>query len=42
MPAPDLTLLRWPRRTERLVLRPATLGDVDAIHGYRGLSGFTR
>lgn len=42
MPAPDLAALRWPRRTERLVLRPATLDDVDAIHGYRGLSGFTR
>ncbi|EWT03629.1 acetyltransferase [Intrasporangium oryzae NRRL B-24470] len=36
MPEPVLAALRWPRRTERLRLRPATLDDVDAIHAYRG------
>lgn len=42
MPGPDLTGLRWPRRTERLLLRPATPDDVDAIHQYRSLPEFTR
>lgn len=27
--------LTWPRRTERLVLRPPTLADAPAIHAYR-------
>lgn len=36
MPEPALADLRWPRLTERLRLRPATLDDVDAIHAYRG------
>lgn len=42
MPTPDLTGLRWPRLTERLALRPATLDDVDAIHVYRGLPEVAR
>lgn len=42
MPVPDLAALRWPRRTERLLLRPATLDDVDAIQRYRGLPEFAR
>lgn len=35
--APDSPLLRldWPRRTERLSLRPLTLDDVDALWAYR-------
>lgn len=27
--------LSWPRRTERLTLRPARLADVDALYAYR-------
>lgn len=42
MPFPDLGVLRWPRPTERLVLRPATLDDVDAIHAYRSREDFAR
>lgn len=42
MPAPDLTGLRWPRQTDRLLLRPATLDDVDAIHDYRSREDFAR
>jgi RimJ/RimL family protein N-acetyltransferase len=42
MPVPDLAGLVWPRRTARLVLRPATLDDVDAIHSYRGLPEVVR
>lgn len=42
MPIPDLSVLRWPRSTERLSLRPATLDDVDAIHDYRSLPDFAR
>lgn len=36
MPRPDLSSLAWPRHTGRLVLRPLTLGDVDAVLSYRG------
>ena len=32
---PSLASLTWPRRTERLVLRPATVEDTDAVHAYR-------
>ncbi|MGN6752825.1 MAG: GNAT family N-acetyltransferase [Intrasporangium sp.] len=42
MPAPDLTTLTWPRRTGRLLLRPATLDDVDAIHDFRRLPDVVR
>lgn len=42
MVAPDLSALEWPRRTGRLLLRPATLDDVDAIHGYRSRPDFAR
>lgn len=42
MPTPDLAVLSWPRRTARLVLRPATLADVDAIHGFRRLPDVVR
>lgn len=34
-PGPSLAALSWPRRTERLVLRPATDADVDAVLAYR-------
>jgi RimJ/RimL family protein N-acetyltransferase len=34
---PDLSRLRWPRRTGRLELRPLTLDDVDAVYAYRRL-----
>jgi RimJ/RimL family protein N-acetyltransferase len=34
---PDLSRLVWPRRTERLVLRPLRLEDVDPIHAFRSL-----
>jgi RimJ/RimL family protein N-acetyltransferase len=27
--------LSWPRRTERLTLRPPRLADIDAVHAYR-------
>ncbi|WP_020145159.1 GNAT family N-acetyltransferase [Terracoccus sp. 273MFTsu3.1] len=38
MPAsPDLSRLVWPRLTDRLLLRPLTLDDVDAVHAYRCL-----
>ena len=37
MPVPDLARLVWARRTTRLVLRPLTLDDVDAIHAFRSL-----
>lgn len=37
MPPPDLLRLRWPRHTDRLVLRPLRLGDVDAILAFRSL-----
>ena len=37
MPRPDLSTLRWPRRTHRLVLRPLTVGDVDAVLAFRSL-----
>ncbi|GAB2766743.1 GNAT family protein [Terrabacter koreensis] len=37
MPRPDLSALTWPRRTDRLVLRPLTPDDVDAVLAYRGL-----
>lgn len=33
--APSLTDLAWPRRTERLLLRPPLLDDVRAVHAYR-------
>lgn len=32
---PSLASLAWPRRTERLVLRPATVEDCDAVLAYR-------
>lgn len=32
---PSLGALSWPRRTARLVLRPVTLADVDAVFRYR-------
>ncbi len=35
----DLSGLVWPRHTERLVLRPGTEGDVDAVLAYRSLPG---
>jgi RimJ/RimL family protein N-acetyltransferase len=35
---PVLHALVWPRHTPRLVLRPVTLGDVDAILAYRSLT----
>jgi RimJ/RimL family protein N-acetyltransferase len=35
--SPDLSRLVWPRPTERLLLRPLTLDDVDAVHAYRRL-----
>jgi RimJ/RimL family protein N-acetyltransferase len=35
---PALHALVWPRHTPRLVLRPVTLGDVDAILAYRSLT----
>ena len=34
---PDLSRLVWPRPTERLVLRPLTIEDVEAVHAYRCL-----
>lgn len=42
MPSPRLTDLRWPRHTERLLLRPITPDDVDAIHDYRSRQDFVR
>lgn len=42
MSVPDLSGLPWPRRTDRLLLRPATLDDVDAIHSYRRLPEVVR
>ena len=33
--APDWGRLEWPRRTERLAVRPATAADVDAMFAYR-------
>lgn len=33
--APDLHDLAWPRRTERLSLRPLSVDDVDAVWAYR-------
>lgn len=33
--SPALTDLVWPRRTERLVLRPPVLDDMRAVHAYR-------
>lgn len=42
MPIPDVSALGWPRLTERLALRPATLDDVDAIHEYRSRPDFVR
>ena len=38
----SLADLAWPRRTERLVLRPATVGDVDAVWSYRRLPEVNR
>jgi len=35
--SPDLSRLVWPRLTDRLLLRPLTLDDVDAVHAYRCL-----
>ena len=35
--ARDLPRLQWPRLTQRLALRPLSLDDVDAVHGYRCL-----
>jgi RimJ/RimL family protein N-acetyltransferase len=37
VPRPDLSLLVWPRRTERLDLRPLVPEDVDAIWAFRSL-----
>lgn len=36
-PRPGLAELEWPRRTERLSLRPATGQDAAAIYAYRRL-----
>jgi RimJ/RimL family protein N-acetyltransferase len=35
----DLSGLVWPRHTQRLVLRPGTDGDVDAVLAYRSRPG---
>lgn len=35
MAQPDLSRLTWPRRTDRLDLRPVTLDDLDAVLAYR-------
>jgi RimJ/RimL family protein N-acetyltransferase len=39
MPTPALHDLSWPVKTERLLLRPATLEDLDAIWHYRSKPG---
>ena len=39
---PDWGRLTWPRATERLTLRPATMADADAMFGYRSLEPVAR
>ncbi|WP_109506925.1 GNAT family N-acetyltransferase [Nocardioides speluncae] len=39
MPTPALHDLTWPVKTERLLLRPATSADLDAVARYRGKDG---
>lgn len=39
MPTPALHDLAWPVKTERLLLRPAALDDLDAIWHYRSKDG---
>lgn len=41
-PPPDPGMLAWPRHTERLVLRPITMEDVDVAATYRGDPQVTR
>ena len=33
----DLSYLAWPQHTARLTLRPLTVGDAEAVHGFRSL-----
>jgi RimJ/RimL family protein N-acetyltransferase len=41
-PVTALHELPWPRRTERLVLRPPVLADAEAIHAYKSLPDVCR
>ena len=39
---PDWSRLDWPRTTDRLTLRPATIDDADAMFAYRSLEPVAR